>query len=152
MTGHFTSTGNMVSIHAAGSKWLQAVKQLNNWIEADSFNWYCAKKIRFVSDADNKCKQFNCRMRITIHQKITKEIINCGSTPYPFDGYVTLYSLPSNSDEIITSAYDYHSCEARRLAEFLLECSDTCRCTCPRYLTSHIITERSKHCKRFLER
>lgn len=38
--------------------------------------------------------------------------------------YVSLYSMPAESDNVVTSDYDYHNGEAGRLTEFLLEYCD----------------------------
>lgn len=125
--GYFTSNKTNVNFHGAGSKWLQMVNQLNNWKENNSSNWYCAKQISFghvKGDSGGKRTRLRCRMRLTINMKITDDIINCGDTKYPFKGYVSLYSTPSDSEEIITSDYDYHNCEMGRLTEFLLEYCD----------------------------
>lgn len=125
--GYFTSSKTMVSFFGAGSKWQQRAPTLNNGKENDSSNWYCAKQISFghvKGDDGRQRTRLTCRMRLTIEMKITDDIINCGDTQYPFNGYVTLYSMPSQSDEFIPSSFDYHNCEAGRLTEFLLDYAD----------------------------
>lgn len=125
--GIFTSNKLSVNFHGAGSKWTQMKTQLNNWKEDSSSNWYCAKQISFGhskgGDAGNRTR-LRCRMRMTIHMKITDDIINCGDTGVSFNGYVTIFSQPSASDEIIASEHEYHNCDIGRLTEFLLEYCD----------------------------
>lgn len=72
--GHFTSNKTNVNFYGAGSKWYQMVTQLNNWKKNDSSNWYCAKQINFghvQGDDGRKRTRLRCRMRMTIHMKIT---------------------------------------------------------------------------------